>query len=162
MGWKRDSLQIMIFVNVCSTWSMVQLETRFETWITRNDVYGVSLFHLYYLITLVAYLCSQRAPNAQINYFMLDCSIYTLFVLNRGRKHDALQIMIFVYVCSTWSIGQHNKRFETWITRNDVNGVRLFNLSYLITLMAFLYSQRTTNVEINYFCFIGRSTDHSY
>jgi hypothetical protein len=162
MAWKRDSPQIVIFVNVCSTWSMVQLETRFETSIRRNDVYGVSLFHLYYLITLVAYLCSQRAPNAQINFFMLDWSIYTLFVLNRGRKQDALQIMIFVNVCSRWSIGQHNTRFETWITINDVNGVMLLNLSYLITLMAFLYSQRTPNVEINYFCFIGRSTDYLY
>jgi hypothetical protein len=97
--------------------------------------YGLSLFHLSYLKTLMSYLCSQRTPIAQINNFMLDCSIYTLFVLNRGRKQDPLQIMIFVYISSTWSLGQHNTRFETWITRNDVSGVRLFNLSYLITLI---------------------------
>jgi hypothetical protein len=54
MGCKRDSLQIMIFVNVCSTWSMVQLKTRFELSITRNDVNGVSLIHLSYLITLMS------------------------------------------------------------------------------------------------------------
>jgi uncharacterized protein YjaG (DUF416 family) len=151
--WKSDYLQVMIFVNVCSTWSMVQLKTRFETTITRNDVCGVSLFHLSYLITLMAYLCSQRAPNAQINYFMLDWSIYTLFVLNRGWKHDSLQIIIFLYVCSTWSIVELKKRFETWITRIDVNGVSLFNLSYIKTLMACLCPQRTPNVQINYFMF---------
>jgi hypothetical protein len=34
---KRDSFQMMIFVIFCSTWCMVQLKTRFETWISRND-----------------------------------------------------------------------------------------------------------------------------
>jgi hypothetical protein len=43
-SWKRDSQQMMIFVNFCSTWSMVELKTRFETWIIRNDVNAVSLF----------------------------------------------------------------------------------------------------------------------
>jgi hypothetical protein len=79
--------------------------------------------HLSYLITLIAYLCLQRTANAQINYFMLDWSLYTLFVLNRGWKHDSLQIMIFLYVCSTRNIFELKKRFETWITRDDVNGV---------------------------------------
>jgi hypothetical protein len=37
---------MMIFVNICSKWSMVQLKTWFETWLTRNDVKGVSFFHL--------------------------------------------------------------------------------------------------------------------
>jgi hypothetical protein len=125
----------------------------FKTSITRNDVYGIGLFHLSYLITLMAYLCSQRTPNAQIHYFMLDWSIYILFVPNRRWKHATFQIMIFVYVCSTWSIVELKTRFETWITRNDVNGVRLFNLSYLITLMACLCSQRTPNVRKKYFMF---------
>jgi hypothetical protein len=58
-GWKNDSPQMMIFVNVCSTRRMVQLKTSFETSIKRNDVYGVSLFLLYNLITPMAYLCSQ-------------------------------------------------------------------------------------------------------
>jgi hypothetical protein len=132
-----------IFVNGCSTWSIVQLKTRFEASITRNDANGVSLFHLSYLITLMAYLCSQRTPNGQINYFMLDWSINTLLVLNRGCKLDSLQILIFVHVCSTWSIVELKTRFEKWITRNDVYGVSLFNLSNLITLMDYLYSQRT-------------------
>jgi hypothetical protein len=81
-GWKRDSLQMTIFVIVSSTWSMVEFNTRFESWITRNDVNGVRLFHLHSLITLMVYLCSQWNPNVQIKYFMFDWSIYRLFVLN--------------------------------------------------------------------------------
>jgi hypothetical protein len=38
----------------------------------------------------LAYLCSQWEPNVQIKYFMFDCSIYRLFVLNRGCKLDSL------------------------------------------------------------------------
>jgi hypothetical protein len=129
-GWKRDSLQMMIFVNVCSTWSMVELKSRFETWITRNGVNGVSLFHLLYLITLMAYLWSQWTPNIQIKYFMFDWSIYRLFVLNRSWKPNSLLIIIFVNDSSTWNIVELKTRFETWITRNDVNGVSLFHQSY--------------------------------
>jgi hypothetical protein len=136
LALKREILQIMIIVNVCSTWSLIELKTPFERWITRNDVNGVSLINLSYLITLMAYLCSQRTPNIQIEYLMLDWSLYTLFVLNRGWKRTSLQIMIFVYVCSTWSIVELNTRFETLITRKDVNGVSLINLPYLTTLMA--------------------------
>jgi hypothetical protein len=152
-GWKRDSIQIMIFVNVCSTWSMVELKTRFETWLTWIDVIGVSLFHLSNLITLMAFLCSQWTPKIQIKYFMFDLSIYRLFMINRGRKRDLLQIMIFLNVCSTSYIVERKVRFETWITWNDVNGVSLFHLSYLITLMAYLCSQRTPNIQIMYFMF---------
>jgi hypothetical protein len=152
-GWKPDHFQIMIFVYVCSTWSIVELKTRFETRITRNDVNGVSLFHLPYLITLMVYLCSQTTPNAQIKFLMFDWSIYRLFVLNRGWKPDYFQIMIFVNVCSTWSIVELKARFETWITRNDINGVRLFHLSCLITLMVYLCSQLTPNVQIKFFRF---------
>jgi hypothetical protein len=133
----------MIFVIVSSTCNMVELKTHFETWITRNDVNGVSWFHLSYLITLMAYLCSQRTPNVQIKYFMFDWPIYRQFELNRGWKRDPHQIMIFVYVCWTWYIVDLIARFETWIRWNDVNGVSLFHLPYLITLMAQLYSQRT-------------------
>jgi hypothetical protein len=123
-AWKRDSLQIIIFVYICSTLNLVELKTRFETWITINDVNSVSLFHRSYLISLMVYLRSQQTPNVQINYFMCYCSIFTLFVLNRGCKRDYLQIMLFVYVCSTWVIFELKPHFETWITGNDVNGVR--------------------------------------
>jgi hypothetical protein len=85
----------MIFVYVPSTWRKVELNG-LETWITRNNVNGVIFFHLSYLMTLMAYLCFQWAPNDQIKYFMLDLSIYRLFVLNRGWKRNSLQITIFV------------------------------------------------------------------
>jgi hypothetical protein len=68
----------------------------------------------------MAYMCSQRTPTVQINYFMFDLSIYILFVLNRGWKRDSLQMMIFVNVSSKWGILELKKRFETSITRNDV------------------------------------------
>jgi hypothetical protein len=151
-SWKRDFLQTMIIVYVWSTWNIVELKTRFETWITKNDVYGESLCHLSYLITLIVYLCSQWTLKVQINYFMVDWSIYRLFVLNRSWKHDSLQIMIFAYVWSTGSIVELKTRFVTWLTRNDVN-VSLFHLSYLITLMAYLCSQRIPNVQIKFLMF---------
>jgi hypothetical protein len=151
--WKTVSLQIMIFVYVFSTCGIVELKTRFETWITRNDVNGVSLFHPSYLITLMAYLCSQMTPNVQIKYFMFEWLNYSLFVLNKGWKRVSLQIMIFVYVCSPWVVVELKMRFETWITRNDVNGVSLFQNSYLITLNAYLCSQWTPIVQIKYFTF---------
>jgi hypothetical protein len=83
--WKRDYLEIMILVNACSTLSIVELKTRFDSRIT-YDVNGVSLFHFSHLITLMAYLCSQWTPNVQIMYFMFVWSIYRLFVLNWARK----------------------------------------------------------------------------
>jgi hypothetical protein len=151
--WKRGYLQIMVFVHFCSTWGIVELKTRFETWVTRNDVNGEGLFHLHYLITIMAYLSSQRSPNVQFKYFMFDWSILIQFVLNSAWKRDSLQMTIFVYVCSTWSIVELNTRFETWINRNDVNGVNVFHLSYFITPMAYLCSQLKTIVQIKYFMF---------
>jgi hypothetical protein len=138
-AWKRVSLQIMVFVYICSPWGTVELKTRFETWITRN-VNVVGLFHLSNLITFMAYLWSQWAPEVQIMYFMFDWSIYNLFVLNTGWKRDSHHIMIFVNVCSTWCLIHLIMRFVLWVTRNDVNGVSLFHLSYLITILAYLCS----------------------
>jgi hypothetical protein len=123
----------MIIAYVCSTWSIVKLKKRFETWITRNYVNGVSLFNLTYLITLMTYLCSLRTPNVQMEYFMFDWSILTLFVLNRGWKRDSLQIMIFVYVYLTWDSGTKNA-FWDLNHRNNVNVVSLLHLSHLINL----------------------------
>jgi phage anti-repressor protein len=118
-AWKRDSLQMIIFVNACSTFSLVELKTSFETWITRNNLNGINLFHLSYLITLVAYQCSQWAPNVKIKYFLFDWSIYRVLVLNRGWKRDSLQMIIFVYICSACSVVEVKTRFQTWITRNE-------------------------------------------
>jgi hypothetical protein len=165
--WKRDSLQIMIFVYICSTWTMVQLKTRFETWITRNDVNGVSLFHLSYLITLMAYICSQWSPNDQIKYFIFDWSIYRLFLLNTGWKRDCLQMIIFVNVCSTWCIVELKTCFETWITRNDVNGVYWFHFSNIITVLALVIKLTCVHNEhqlskSSIICLIGRTTHYLY
>jgi hypothetical protein len=151
---KCDSLHMMIFVNICSTWSLVQLKTRFVTWITRNDVIGVSLFHLSYLITLKAYLCSQVAPNVQIKCLMFDWSICRLFVLNWVWKRDSFQIMIFAYVSSAWCIVELKTRIETRITRNDLNGVSLSYLSDLITIMAHNEHQISKSIIL---CLISRS-----
>jgi hypothetical protein len=150
--WKLDSLQMMIFVYVCSTWSIVELKTRSETWITRNDVNGVNLFHIPFMLTLMIYLCSQWTPNVQMKYFMFDWSNWRLFVLNTAGKLDSFQIVIFVYVCSTWSIVELKTRFETWKT-NDVNDISMFNLLNFKTLMAYLCSQRIQNVQIKSFNF---------
>jgi hypothetical protein len=68
-------------------------------------------------------LGSQWAPNVQFSYVMFDWSIYRLFVLNTGWKPDSLQMMIFVYICSTCIVVELKTRFVTWVTRNDVNFV---------------------------------------
>jgi hypothetical protein len=46
-------------------------------------------FYFTYLITLMAYLCSQWTPIAQIMNFMFNWSIYRLFVLNSSWKRDS-------------------------------------------------------------------------
>jgi hypothetical protein len=129
--WKLEPLQMMIIVHVSSTCSVVELKTRFETWITRNVVNGVNLFLFSYLITLTIYLCSQCPPIVQFKYFKFDCSIYIQFVLNSGWKPDSHQMMIFVYVCWTCSVVEVT-RFQTW---NEVNGVYTFHISYLLTIL---------------------------
>jgi hypothetical protein len=129
---------------------------RFETWLSRDNVSGVSLLHLWYLLTLMAYLCSKRTPNVQVKYFVFDWSIYNLFVLNRTWKRDSHQIMLFGYEVSTWCIIELKTRFEAWITRNAVNGVSLFHLPYVLTLMVYLCSQWTPNVQISFLCLIVR------
>jgi hypothetical protein len=141
---KPDFLQIMIFVYVCSTCSTVEIKTRFWDLITRNVLNGVTLSNLPYLTTLMTNLCSQQQ---QIFHFMFHWPIYRLFVLNTDWKRHFLQMMIFVYVCSTWIMFQLITRFETWITRNDVNGVSWFHIFYLISLITYLSSQWTPNFQ---------------
>jgi hypothetical protein len=156
LGWRRDSLQIMVFVYVCLTRNIDELKTRFEKWITRNDVNGVRLFQFLFNKTygLSALTSDTKFPNqlhVQIKYFMCVLLIFTLFVLNRSWKRESLEKMIFVYVFSTWVVFKIKTRFETWITWNDVNGVRLIHLSYLITLMP--YCSAPTVSIIFYFIF---------
>jgi hypothetical protein len=129
------------------------------TWITRNDVNGVSLFNLSYLITIMAYLSSQWTINVRIKCFMFGWPIYRLFVLNRGWKHYTFHIMIFVYVCSTWSIVELKTRFETWITCNDVKGVSLFHFFYKqLWHTCALKGKQISKSSI--LCLIGRSSDY--
>jgi hypothetical protein len=149
-GWKYYSLQMMIFVYVCSTFSVVDLKTRFEMWIIRNHINDVNLFLFSYLITLRLYLCSHWTPNAQNAYLIFDWSNYRLFLLNKGWKLETLQMVIFVHVSSTCRVAKLKTRYETWITRNVVNGVNLFHLSYLITLTTYLCSQWAPNVKFKY------------
>jgi hypothetical protein len=152
-GVKLDSLQMLIFVYVCSTFSLVDLKTRFESLITRNELNNLNLFLFSYLITHMLYLCSHCAPKVQIVYFIFDWPFYRLFLLNRCRKLEPLQMMIFEHVCSTCSLVELKTRFETWIRRNALHGVNLFLFCYLITLTTYLGSQWAANVQMKCFKF---------
>jgi hypothetical protein len=86
--------------------------------------------------------------------------LYVWLVLNSGCKREFLQIKILLYIGLTWSIDELKMRLVTWLIWNAVNGKSLFHLPYLITLMAFLCTQRTPKEQIKYFCLNGRSRDH--
>jgi hypothetical protein len=120
-SWKRASLQIMIFVCVCTTWGIVELNMRFEAWRTRNILNGECLFHLSYLITHMAYLCTQWTPHVQNKYFMFDCWIYRPFVVNRSWKHDSPNNVIRICLLDMrrswiknafWSVNK--KKWRKW------------------------------------------------
>jgi hypothetical protein len=137
---------------VCSTYSIVELKTRFETWITRNEVNRVSLFDTSYVITLMAYLFSQKTPNYKSStlFWLVDL----LYICAKWElERCVFQIMLFANVCSTGCIDEIVTRFETWISRNDVNDLSLCHVSYLIRLMEYLFSQWSRNVQIKYFMF---------
>jgi hypothetical protein len=51
------------------------------------------MFNLPYLITLMAYLCSEWTPKVQSKYFVFHWSIYRLFVLDTVWKRDSLEMM---------------------------------------------------------------------
>jgi hypothetical protein len=115
-----------------------------------NNIYGLPVLTM--------------APNVQIKYSTYDWSIYRLFVLNRGRKRDSLQMMIFVVVCSKCSVVELKTRFETWIARNEINVVYWFHFYYLITVLALVIKltcvqngQKLSKSSI--LCLIGRSMD---
>jgi hypothetical protein len=130
----------------------------FDTCITWNNVNGVCLFHLSYLITLMAYLCTQRIPNVHVEYFMIESSIYLLFVLISAWKRDSLLMMIFVNVWLTWRIFELNSRFVTWITRNDIIGVNLFHLCYLSNTCPTSAHNGHQMFKSSILCLNGRST----
>jgi hypothetical protein len=70
--------------------------------------------------------------------------------------------MIFVYVCSTWSIVKLKTRFEAWITWNDLNGLSLFHLSYIITPMLTCAHNGHKKLKSRILCLIGSSTDYLF
>jgi hypothetical protein len=72
--------------------------------------------------------CTRYWSPATWRYKCIECRP---FVVNTGWKLDSLQMIIFLYVCSTFSVGELKKRFETWIARNKVNGVHLFHLQLI-------------------------------
>jgi hypothetical protein len=120
--------------------------------IKRNGVNGKFLLPSLFNETYGLHVLTTET-KCQNQEFYVDLSIYRIFVLNRACKHFFLHIMIFVYVCSIWRIVELKSRFDSWRTRNVVNGVSMFHLSYLMTLMSFLCSQWTPNVQIKYFVF---------
>jgi hypothetical protein len=63
-------------------------------------------------------------------------------------------------ICTTWSIVEIKTRFESWIKRNDVNGVSLYNLPYLITLMVICAHNGHQMWKSTILFLIGRSTDY--
>jgi hypothetical protein len=91
--------------------------TKNAFWDLNNKKWRVrcKFVHISYFLTLIACLCSQRTPNIQIKYFMFDWSVYNIFVLNKSWKRESLQMMIFVNVCSSWSIVLLKTFFETSI-----------------------------------------------
>jgi hypothetical protein len=138
-AWKRDSLQIILFVYICSTLNIVELKTRFEKWISLNDVNGVILFHLSYSIILMVYLRSQQTPDVQIKYFTFYWSTFTLFVLNRVWKRDFLQIMIFVCLLDMGHIWTKNPFWDVnnrkWRTWYKIVSPFLYNKSYGLPML---------------------------
>jgi hypothetical protein len=83
-AWKLVLFQIMLFVYVCSTWDIVELKTRFETWITRNDLNGDSPFTLYFNNTygLPVISMDTKCPNKLFYVWLVDlqktCAKYGL------------------------------------------------------------------------------------
>jgi hypothetical protein len=134
--------------NVCSTWSMVELKTRFETWITRNEVNGVSFLNFFYLINLPALTTNTKCPNQLFHvwfvYLQTICAKYgleTWFSPNNDIRKCMLYMMHGSNKNAFWDM--NNKRGRKWCT--------FFHLSYLITLIVYLCSQWTSNIQIKYF-----------
>jgi hypothetical protein len=157
---------MMIFVYIYSTSSVAEPKTRMESWNARNDVSGVYCFHLLFnnCFGLAVSTMGTNCPSQVFYVWLVDlqsiCAKYRL-------EHDSLEIMILVYVCSTSSVVELKTLFETWIARNDVNGVYWFHLSYLITVWALdnplkcAYNGHQFS-KSSIVCLTGRSTDYLY
>jgi hypothetical protein len=95
---------------------------------------SISLFNNCFGAGHYAYMWSQWAPTFETMFCMFELSIYKLFVLNSSWKLDSQQMVLLLYLCSSWSVVDLQTRFKTWKARNDVNGVYWFHFSYLITV----------------------------
>jgi hypothetical protein len=140
------------FVQVCSTCNVVELNTLFETWISRNVVNAVNLFLFPYSLTLSTYLCSQWAPNVQMNYFMFNWSVCRLLVLNRCWKPISHQMMIFVCYFDMQRSWTKN---ELWAVNNMKcrKWCKFFSPFNLIILTTYLCLQWAPNIHFMYFIF---------
>jgi hypothetical protein len=65
-------------MRICLLDKKIRRKIRFETSITGNDVRVLFLFNLVYLTTLMAYLCSRRATNVEIKYFVSLVDLQTI------------------------------------------------------------------------------------
>jgi hypothetical protein len=96
----------MIFVYICSTLIIVEVKTRFETWIILNGVNVVSLFHHSFSITLMVYLRSLDT----------ECPNQVLYVL-------------LVDHYTTWA----KQGMETWLSPNNYIRICLLGMSRIWT-----------------------------
>jgi hypothetical protein len=120
----KNDIRICL-VDMRHVWSIKRFLRRVKQEMTKM----VFLFHISYLITLMAYLCSKWTPNVQIEYFMFVRSAE--YVLNTGWKRDS-------YPNDDTRKGLLDMKYS-W-TKNacwDVNNkkLRLFHISYLLTIM---------------------------
>jgi hypothetical protein len=98
---------------------------KFVSPILFNNIYGI------HVLTK-----DTKCPKQVFNVY---CSIYRLFVIYTAWKPDSFQMMIYVNDCCTLRKVELKTRFETWITRNDVNGISfsplLFNNTYVLPVL---------------------------
>jgi hypothetical protein len=89
--WFPPNDDIRIF---CSTCSVVEVKTLFETWRARNDVIGVYWFHLSYLITVLAFLLCLNVLTMDTNFRYLVLYVWLFDIQNICSKYG-LETSIF-------------------------------------------------------------------
>jgi hypothetical protein len=72
-AWQRDSLQIMSIVYICSTWGIVVIKKRFETWIMFFFLFDCSIYRLFMLNT------GWKRDSLQIIIFVYVCLTWDVF-----------------------------------------------------------------------------------
>jgi hypothetical protein len=110
-----DSLQMIIFVQYCSTCSVFGLKTQFETWIAWNEVSGACTFHISYLITVLA----------------LDINL-NLVPLGTKCRNQVFYVWLFDLqsICAIHGL-------ETWLSPNNDIRMCLFDMQHSWTKNAF-------------------------